>query len=149
MIFPEMKRILGLDWGEKRLGLALSDALLMTAGPAGHLERKGLEQDMAALVKYIDENEVGEIVIGMPLDQYGEKGVSAEKVENFAKELRGRLGLPVHLWDERMSTSAVEKMLIEADVSRGKRRKVRDGLSAAYILQGFLDARSEGKTSHE
>ncbi len=144
-----MKRILGLDWGEKRLGLALSDGLLMTASPFGHLERSYLEEDLDKLSRCITENEVGEIVIGLPLDQYGGKGKAAEKVETFAQSVRERFGLPVHLWDERMSTIAVEKMLIQADVSRKKRRKVRDGLSAAYFLQGYLDARSRGRTSHE
>lgn len=144
-----MKRILGLDWGEKRLGLALSDGLLMTAGPAGHLERKSLEHDLEALARCVEENDVGEIVVGLPLDQFGGKGKSAERVEIFAEAVRKKLGLPVHLWDERMSTSAVEKMLIQADVSRSKRRKIRDGLSAAYFLQGFLDARAGMKMEDE
>jgi putative Holliday junction resolvase len=140
-----MKRILGLEWGEKRLGLALSDALLITAGPVGYLSRKkSLEEDLTELGRFIEENHVGEIVIGLPLHLDGGKGKSAESVEAFAGVVRERFDLPVHLWDERMSTKAVEKMLIEADLSRKKRRKVRDGLAAAYFLQGFLDARQRG-----
>lgn len=143
------KRILGVDWGEKRLGLSLSDALHMTAGPIGHLKRKSLEQDLAGLAGLIEERDVGEIVIGLPLDLHGEKGKAAERVEAFAESVRERFNLPVHMWDERMSTKAVEKMLIEADVSRAKRKKVRDGLSAAYFLQGFLDSRQGDAGSDE
>ena len=136
-----MKRVLGLDWGEKRLGVALSDPLLITAGPMGHIARKSMEQDFEELARMIKDNEVGEIVIGLPLHLRGDKGPSAKAAEAFADKVRERFGIPVHLWDERMSTSAVEKMLVDADVSRKKRREVRDGLAAAYFLQAFLDSR--------
>lgn len=135
-----MKRILGVDWGEKRLGLALSDGLRITAGALGHIQRKSVEEDLEALARHIRENDVGEIVVGLPLHLDGGKGESARAAEDFAARLHSRFGLPVHLWDERMSSKAVEKMLIEADVSRKKRRKVQDGLAAAYFLQGFLDS---------
>jgi putative Holliday junction resolvase len=140
-----MKRIMGLDWGEKRLGLALSDEMHITAGPLGLLERKSIEHDLAELSRIIEEKDVGEIVIGLPLDLHGEKGKAAGKVEAFADRIREEFNLPVHLWDERMSTKAVERMLIQADVSRKKRRRVKDGLAASYFLQGFLDASGGGK----
>ncbi len=144
-----MKRILGLDWGEKRLGVALSDPLQITAGALGHLVRKNPDTDLEELARYINEHEVGEIVIGLPLHLDGGKGESAEAACAFAQSVRERFGLPVQLWDERMSTVAVEKMLISADVSREKRRKVKDGLAAAYFLQGFLDARQGERESHD
>ncbi len=134
-------RILGLDMGHKRIGMALSDELFITAGPFGRLKRTNLEDDLSALGRIIREQEVGEIVVGLPLHMHGERGEGAKAAEVFAERLRGLFGLPVHLWDERLSTVAVERVLIEADVSRKKRKKVIDSMAAAYFLQGFLDSR--------
>ncbi len=139
-------RILGLDLGSKRIGMALSDELLLTAGPFGVLRRKNMESDLLELGRVVEEQDVGEIVVGLPLHMHGDAGIQAKKAEDFAEVLRDRFGLPVHMWDERLSTVAVERVLIDADVSRKKRKKVIDSMAAAYFLQSFLDLRaSEAK----
>lgn len=144
-------RMLGLDLGTKRVGVAASDAMGWTANPLTTLARKrgadgerALVEAVAALVK---EEEAGAVVVGYPLNMDGSVGPSARAAESFAKALEAEAGVPVHLWDERMSTMAVERTLIEADLSRARRKQVVDRAAAAYILQGFLDQRARAAAS--
>ena len=124
------KALLGFDYGSKRLGVAVSDLLLMTATPYKIIQRGNFQADLAEIQKIIREKEIGGIVYGLPLQMNGEEGDIAQEVK-----------LPYFFWDERLSSSAVENMMIkEADLSRSKRKKSLDAGAAAYILQGVLDA---------
>jgi len=134
-------RILALDLGEKRIGVALSDALGLTAQGLTVLSRQNLQQDLEQVMALAKKHEVQEIVIGLPRHMDGRLGEKAEEVLRWAKELEERLSLPVHTVDERLTTIQAERVLLEADVSRRKRRLVIDKMAAALILQGFLDSR--------
>jgi len=133
-------RILGIDAGERTLGLALSDPAGILASPLQTIRRSGEAKDLAALEQVIAEHEVGEIVVGLPLNMNGSRGPQAQKAEALAKLLRERFQVPVHLWDERLSTVAAERAMLEADLSRQKRKKAIDQVAAAFFLQGFLEA---------
>lgn len=132
-------RIMGLDLGEKTIGVAVSDMLLLTAQPLLVIRRS--EKESEELANIIKEYEVSEIVIGYPKNMNGTIGERALLTEAFAKELQVTFKLPVKLWDERLSTVAAQKSLIQADVSRAKRKKVIDKMAAVFILQGFLDSK--------
>lgn len=132
-------RILGLDYGEKKLGLAVSDEMGITAQGLPTLMRKGREKDLAALEKVIRQFGVEKIVIGYPLRLNGTEGIQCEKVNRFAGILEKRFSLPVFKWDETLTTSQAEEILTEARVSRKKRKAVVDKLAAMIILQGYLD----------
>lgn len=140
-------RIMGLDVGQRRIGVALSDELGLTAQPFKVIERRG-EEAFRELAKIAEEGEVGEIVVGLPKRTDGTLGVEASRVMAFAEELKCRLGLPVRFWDERFSTAQAERVLLAADQSRRKRKKVRDKVAAALILQGYLDHRRLSKGGH-
>ncbi len=138
---PPRKAVIGFDYGSKRLGIAVSDLLLMVATPYTILQRGSWENDLAALKKIIAEKEVGAMVFGLPLQMDGTEGAVAAEVREFAAKLEAAIGLPCYFWDERLSSSAMENFLIkEADLSRAKRKKVLDASAAGYILQGFLDS---------
>ena len=138
---PVKKAILGIDYGSKRMGLAVSDLSLTIATAYKILYRKELEQDLSEFKKIIAEKEIGAIVMGLPLQMNGVEGDIAAEVRKFADVLQENFNLPLLLWDERLSSSAVESFLIkEVDLSRKKRAKVLDASAAAYILQGALDA---------
>ena len=138
---PAYKAILGIDYGSKRMGLAVSDLLRTIASSYKILYRKDISTDIEELKKIIKEKEIGAIVMGLPLQMDGQEGEIAKEVRKFALLLEEKLNLPILLWDERLSSSAVEKFLIkEVDLSRSKRAKVLDASAAAYILQGVLDA---------
>jgi putative Holliday junction resolvase len=140
-VLPHKKAILGIDYGSKRMGIAVSDLSCTIATPYKILYRKELEEDLKELKKIIDEKEVGAIVMGLPLQMDGTEGDIAKEVQKFAEILRENFNLPLLLWDERLSSSAMESFLIkEVDLSRKKRVKVLDASAAAYILQGALDA---------
>ena len=130
-------RILGLDLGSKTIGVAVSDALLWTAQGLKTLQRSSKE--LEELREIIREYEVGEIVLGYPRNMNGTLGPRCVVTEEFAGKLRAKMGLPVELWDERLSTAAARRSLLEADVSRSKRKKVIDKMAAVLILQGYLD----------
>ncbi|MFC1855980.1 Holliday junction resolvase RuvX [Thermodesulfobacteriota bacterium] len=132
-------KYMGLDVGSKTIGIAISDDFGWTAQPITTIRRKKLDDDLHQIVELIDERDITEIVIGLPKNMNGSLGKSAEKVIEFADFLKSNLNIPISFWDERMSTQAVTRTLLEADVSRKKRKKVIDKLAAAYILQGFLD----------
>lgn len=138
---PVKRAILGIDYGSKRMGLAVSDLSLTIATSYKILYRKELSQDLAELKKIIAEKEIGAVVMGLPLQMNGVEGDIAVEVRKFADVLQENFNLPLLLWDERLSSSVVESFLIkEVDLSRKKRAKVLDASAAAYILQGALDA---------
>lgn len=135
-------RILAIDYGSRRMGLAVSDALGITAQGLDTLERKNKRSDFARLERTIREYQVSEIVLGNPLRMSGEEGTQSRKVADFAEELRRRFELPVHLWDERLTSSEANRLLREAEVSLEKRAQAVDRMAATLILQSFLQARS-------
>jgi putative Holliday junction resolvase len=137
-------RLMGLDVGDKRIGVALSDEGAVIASPRETLERKGSQKDIAHLLELARREEVSEIVVGMPWKLDGSSGPQAEKVSRFVEALRAATSIPVLTWDERLSTVGAERAMIEADVSRAKRRGAVDRVAAALILQGYLDARRQG-----
>lgn len=135
-------RVMGLDFGDKTIGVAISDALGLTAQSKGVIRRSNLNADLEELKKYISDYQVSEIVIGLPKNMNGTLGSRAEKTGQFVNFLKKRLDLPIKLWDERLSTVEAEKLLINADLSRAKRKVVIDQVAAAIILQSYLDARN-------
>ena len=134
-------RVMGLDMGAKRIGVAMSDERGVTATPLKTLKRIGSQKDMEGLKSLVEEYSVGAVVVGMPLNMDGSMGPKAKGVEAFIARLASELRVPVSAWDERLSTVAVTRVLLEADVSRAGRKRVVDKLAAAYILQGYLDSR--------
>ena len=139
------RRLLGMDVGEKTIGLALSDLGLMIATPRDTLRRRKFRDDAAALVAVIGEANIGALVVGLPLNMDGSEGPRSQSTRQFVRNLEAHIDLPVLLWDERLSTAAVERELIGLDFSRARRAEVIDAHAAAYILQGALDRlRDEG-----
>ena len=136
-------RILCVDYGHKRLGLALSDEMGVTAQPLGKIEEEDEEDQLKAVEKVAAENEVSEIVVGLPLTMKGNVSRSASRVIAFARELNMHLCIPIVTWDERLSTKESEQILIQAGMTRAKRKGVVDSVAAAVILQSYLDARSK------
>lgn len=134
-------RIGGLDVGDKTIGVALSDELGWMASGLEVIRRRALDSDLARLGEIARQYGVERWVVGMPRNMNGTYGPRAELTRQFIEALQDRLGLPVESWDERLTTVAAERVLLEADVSRAKRRKVIDKLAAAVILQGYLDSR--------
>ncbi|MEA3329056.1 MAG: Holliday junction resolvase RuvX [Candidatus Omnitrophota bacterium] len=138
-----MRRILGLDIGQKRIGLALSDRLGCTAQGLDTLIRANDSRDIDSLREIIKKYDVEEIVAGLPLNMNGSAGPSAEKVMGFIETLRKDLKLPVKTWDERLTSLQARGVLLQANLSRKKRKKVTDKLAAQLILQGYLESRGE------
>lgn len=135
------RALLGFDYGSKRLGVAVSDLMCGIATSYKIIQRSSWEKDLAEIKKIVAEKEVGGFVFGLPLQMNGTEGEIAAEVRAFADKLAQEIPLPVLFWDERLSSSAVERFLIdEVDMSRQKRKKVLDASAAAYILQGALDA---------
>ena len=132
-------RVLGLDIGERRIGVALSDPEGIIAIALTVIERKSEDAALKQLVDLTHEHEVQRIVIGLPRSLDGSLGKQAQAVEAFAESVAGCSGLPVVTWDERLSTVAAERMMVEAGVKREKRKKRLDSVAAAIILQGYLD----------
>ncbi len=133
-------RIMGLDVGEKTIGIALSDELGFTAQPYQTLKRKGEGEDLRAIRILLAEREISTVVVGLPKNMDGSIGRQARRVAAFAEKIETALDVPVVHWDERLSTVAAERVLIQADLSRAKRKKHVDKLAAAVILQGYLDS---------
>jgi putative pre-16S rRNA nuclease len=136
-------RILGLDYGDKRIGVALSDVFGWTAQGLEMIERKREGDDFRRISELVKEHEVESIVVGLPKNMNGTIGPRGEICMAFADELRQTLSLPVHLWDERLTTVAATRTLLEADVSRRKRKLVVDKMAAALLLQNYLDSRGK------
>jgi putative Holliday junction resolvase len=148
LALPEGTRLLGLDLGEKTIGLALSDTRLTVATPKETLKRGKFSADAARLDIIISEQGVGGLVVGLPLNMDGSDGPSAQSARAFARNWAAHSALPLVLWDERLSTMAVTRALLEADASRKRRSEVVDRMAAAYILQGALDRLRHLKQAH-
>jgi putative Holliday junction resolvase len=131
-----MARVLGIDFGEKRLGLALSDESRTLASPLAVYERKDLQSDLRFLSDLILRYQI--TVLGLPLNMDGSLGPKAQQVLEFKRALEESLKLPVHTFDERLTTAEAERALLEANMSRRKRKAKRDALAAVLILQGYL-----------
>ena len=138
-------RIMGLDFGSKTVGVAVSDSLLITAQGVEIIRRKEenkLRQTLARIEELIVEYEVGEIVLGLPKNMNATEGVIAELTAEFKEKLERRTGLPVHMWDERLTTVAADRTMMEAGIRRENRKEYVDMIAATLILQGYLDRRS-------
>ncbi len=140
-----VQRSLGIDYGDVRIGIAVSDAMGWTAQGVETIKRQTPDQDLARIGELIREYDVETLVLGFPKNMNGTIGPRGELSQEFAETLRAKFGLPVVLWDERLSTMAAERMLISADVSRKKRKQVVDKMAAAIILQNYLDSKSNGR----
>ncbi|MCC3375615.1 Holliday junction resolvase RuvX [Cohnella sp. REN36] len=136
-----MPRIMGLDYGDRRTGVAVSDLFGWTAQGVEVIEHKTEEACLRRVEALVRENEVEEVVVGLPKNMNGTVGPRGEICMAFAEALRQKLSMPVHLWDERLTTVAAERTLLEADVSRSKRKQVIDKMAAAILLQSYLDSR--------
>jgi len=138
-------KILGLDVGSKTIGVAVSDELGIIAQGVTTLKRKGLNHDITQLLKVIEEQRAEKVVMGLPKNMNGSLGPSAKMVLTLLEELEKSVDIPVITWDERLSTVAAERTLLEADMSRKKRKKVIDKVAALIILQGYLDNQARMK----
>ena len=136
---PAGARVLGLDVGTKTIGLALSDTRRVIATPLETIRRRRFREDMARLFTLIDTQAVGGLVIGLPLTLAGKDGPRTQSVRQFARNLLAQRDIPAVLWDERLSTAAVTREMIAADLTRKRRGEIVDRVAAAYILQGCLD----------
>lgn len=130
-------RLMGLDYGERTIGVAVSDALLLTAQGIKTIRRS--KKELEELKAIIQDYEVDQIILGYPKNMNGTLGPRAQASEEFAQVLKEEFELPVTLWDERLSTMGAQRSLLEADVSRAKRKQVIDKMAAVFILQGYLD----------
>lgn len=135
----ERLRILGIDYGNKRVGIAVSDALGWTAQPLTTLKQQGHQKLLAEIKEYIEKYQVEKIVVGMPYSMDGSRGKRAEITQAFINFLENNLAIPVEIQDERLTTSQAENILLEADLSRKDRKDVIDKVAAALILQSYLD----------
>ena len=136
---PPMRALIGLDLGEKTIGVAVSDGMLSVATPLETIRRTKFTQDAARLQDIIAERRIGGLILGLPRNMDGSEGPRCQSTRAFARNF-DRLGdLPIGFWDERLSTVAAEKALLEADTTRKRRAEVIDHVAASYILQGLLD----------
>ena len=145
-------RIMGLDFGSKTVGVAVSDSLLITAQGVEIIRRKEenkLRQTLARIEELIVEYEVGEIVLGLPKNMNATEGVRAELTAEFKEKLERRTGLPVHMWDERLTTMAADRTLEETGVHKEDRKQYLDQVAAVFILQGYLDAAAYRREQQE
>jgi putative holliday junction resolvase len=140
---PELcARVLGLDVGSKTIGMAISDPLGITAQGLQTIRRKNKRLDFGQLATVIREYQVAEIVVGYPLRLSGAEGTQSEKMRHFAEELKQKFGMPVHLWDERLTSSQANRLLREAELSIKKRGAAVDRMAAMLILQSWMEART-------
>ncbi|MBZ4652828.1 MAG: holliday junction resolvase [Peptococcaceae bacterium] len=135
-----MQRVLGLDIGDRRIGVSISDALGITAQGLETVERSEPEKDIQTIVDIIEKWEISKIVVGLPKNMNGTLGPQAEKVKEFIQRLQQEVAIQVVFWDERLTTVAAERTLLEGNVSRKKRKGVIDKVAANMILQGYLDS---------
>lgn len=136
---PDFCAIVGLDLGTKTIGVAVSDSLLSAATPMETIKRKKFSTDAARLQEIIAERSLGGIILGLPKNMDGSEGPRAQSTRAFARNLARLVDMPIGYWDERLSTVAAERALLEADTSRRRRAEVIDHVAAGYILQGVLD----------
>jgi len=134
-------RILGIDYGHKRLGLALSDEGETLASPLPVYQRRDTGQDLAFLAALVREKNVGQIVVGLPRNMDGSLGEMANEVLAFVETLKEKTHLPIDTFDERLSSIEAERVLIQADLSRKRRKTLKDSLAAVLILQGYLESK--------
>jgi putative holliday junction resolvase len=137
---PKDKRLLGIDLGTKTIGIATSDLTLQIATPRHTIARTKFQADAKAMLDFARAENIGLLVIGLPLNMDGTEGPRCQSTRAFVRNLQKLTTLPVIYWDERLSTAAVNRVMLEADVRRSKRAENVDKLAAAYILQSFLDA---------
>ena len=137
-----MGRLVGLDVGDATIGVAVADELGLTAQPLSVIRRRALRDDLRHLAEVLVDYSPDRFIVGLPLNMNGTSGPQAQKTQEFADALGRHFGLPVSTWDERWSTRAVTRTLIDAGVRRSKRRRVVDKMAAAFILQGYLDSQS-------
>ncbi|AYD40126.1 Holliday junction resolvase RuvX [Clostridium fermenticellae] len=140
-------RILGLDIGDRTIGVAVSDPLGFTAQGITTIRRKSEEKDIEKLKQICLEYEVDTIVSGLPKNMNGTLGPQSEKVLKFCDIIKDNIDLPIKMWDERLTTVAAHRAMLEADLSRNKRKKIVDKMAATYILQGYLDGMANKKDS--
>ena len=138
-------RILGLDIGPKTIGVAISDPLGFTAQGITTIRRKKKEEDINEIINLCKEYAVETIVVGLPKNMNGSIGFAGEKIMEFTELLKDSVECKIELWDERLTTVAAHRAMLEADLSRGKRKKIVDKIAATYILQGYLDRLSNMK----
>ena len=136
-------RILGLDLGDRTIGVAVSDPLGFTAQGITTIRRKSLQYDIDELKKICKEYNIEKVLLGYPKNMNGTEGPRCEIVKEFAEVIKEQLNLPIQFWDERLSTVAAHRAMLEADLSRAKRKKIVDKIAAVYILQGYLDSKSK------
>jgi putative Holliday junction resolvase len=137
---PASGKLLGLDLGTKTIGVAVSDGVRYSATPLETISRTKFTEDALRLAELVAENAVVGIVLGLPLNMDGSEGPRVQATRAFARNLGAKLLIPIVFWDERLSTAAVNRMLIEADTRRSRRAEIVDKLAASYILQGYLDS---------
>lgn len=136
---PPMRALAGLDLGEKTIGVAVSDRMLSVASPLQTIRRSKFTADAAALLVLTDARQIGGLVLGLPRNMDGSEGPRCQSTRAFARNLSRLTDMPIGFWDERLSTVAAERALLEADTSRKRRSEVIDHVAAGYILQGALD----------
>ncbi len=145
-----MNKIMGLDVGDATIGVAISDGLLLTAQGKTTIRRTSLKVDIDLLIDYIVDEKINKIVVGLPKNMNGTIGPQAEKTQDFAKKLAKKIkysdriedrDIEMIMWDERLTSKAAERSMLEANLSRKKRKKIIDKIAAIYILQGYLDSR--------
>ncbi|MET0437147.1 MAG: Holliday junction resolvase RuvX [Devosia sp.] len=136
---PATGKILGLDLGTKTIGVAVSDGMRYSATPLETIKRTKFTQDAERIVQLVAENNAVALILGLPLNMDGTEGPRVQSTRAFARNLSQKLDLPIAFWDERLSTAAVTRMMIDADLRRDRRAEVVDKLAASYILQGALD----------
>ena len=136
---PAMRALIGLDLGEKTIGVAVSDQMLSVASPLQTVRRKKFSLDAAQVVAIIEQRQIGGLVLGLPRNMDGSEGPRCQSTRAFARNFNRLYALPISFWDERLSTVAAERALLEADTSRKRRAQVIDHVAASYSLQGALD----------
>ena len=140
-----MTRIMGLDFGTKRIGVAMSDELLLTAQGRETIQRRELKNDLSLIKSMIDSNGVNEVVVGLPLNMNGTYSEKTRETVLFVDELIKAVSVPVKTWDERLTSMQADRAMLEGDMSRAKRRKLSDKLAAHIILQSYLDSRKRDR----
>jgi len=141
------RALAGLDLGDKTIGVAVSDRLRSVATPLETIRRRKFTQDAAALLQILDERDIGGIILGLPFNMDGSEGPRCQSTRAFARNLSRLSDLPIGYWDERLSTVAAERALLEADTSRKRRAEVIDHVAAGFILQGALDRLAHIRTA--
>ena len=137
-------KIMALDFGSKRIGVATSDELLMTAQGGGTIYRTTLAEDVSKIMAVINDNGVAEVVVGLPISMNGTHSAKTKETLEFVEHLSKTLKVPVRTWDERLTTVQANRALLEADTSRARRKNLADKLAAQFILQSYLDSRKKG-----